>query len=521
MPIAVSSIDRVHFRSLPSLTSRSRRAVSDLGPLLAFRMAPLRRRAGARWVVLALSVVTLAIAIAPAFLPGAGTENDRALDFLLLLPTALAGFLLLASASAAASGGGRELIARDPAAIHPISPTTDHLGALLLAPLNIGWMIQAWALLAITSYAAGDREFLITAQVLIVVWLVTATAIAQVIAWSLEAARRVPHGVGGVRALTVAVIGVTLGLQLSGNLLDLFDQIPTRLIVIAMVVGNTPRFWLTLLTLLVVALLAIIIGAIPAHVASRRVPKDELSVETGRFPARAMPRSPLAGLVRTDRASVWRAVPMRRGLAVLAIGPGIVALLGNLPWSSMTILPGLVASGGALLFGVNSWCLDGRGGLWRESLPVDPRNVFDARTWVLGEFLLVASFVTIGLGAVRAGIPSLAEGTAIACTLAVVTVQVVAAGMRWSSQKPYAVDLRSARATPAPPLSMVGYSARLAISTTLTGLVFSALATLPDPKYSVLVAVPFLAWSGFRLLRTRAVWVDPVQRARIITTVAV
>ena len=38
----------------------------------------------------------------------------------------------------------------------------------------------------------------------------------------------------------------------------------------------------------------------------------------------------------------------------------------------MTILPGLVASGGALLFGVNAWCLDGRGLLWRENLPARP-----------------------------------------------------------------------------------------------------------------------------------------------------
>ena len=45
----------------------------------------------------------------------------------------------------------------------------------------------------------------------------------------------------------------------------------------------------------------------------------------------------------------------------------------------MTVLPGLVASGGALLFGVNAWCLDGRGALWRESLPVAPATVFTAR----------------------------------------------------------------------------------------------------------------------------------------------
>ena len=47
----------------------------------------------------------------------------------------------------------------------------------------------------------------------------------------------------------------------------------------------------------------------------------------------------------------------------------------------MTILPGLVASGGALLFGVNAWCLDARGVLWRESLPAGPRQVFAARAW--------------------------------------------------------------------------------------------------------------------------------------------
>ena len=80
---------------------------------------------------------------------------------------------------------------------------------------------------------------------------------------------------------------------------------------------------------------------------------------------------------------------MRRGMAVLAIAPGLVAIAGDLQWPTMTILPGLVASGGALLFGVNAWCLDGRGALWRESLPVGPRLVFAARAFVLGEFLLV------------------------------------------------------------------------------------------------------------------------------------
>ena len=67
---------------------------------------------------------------------------------------------------------------------------------------------------------------------------------------------------------------------------------------------------------------------------------------------------------------------------------------------------------------------------------------------------------------------------------------------------------------------MVGYSARLAVSTTLTGLVFSGLARVPDPEVSLLVAVPFLAWSLTRMLRTSRAWQDPAERARIVTTVA-
>ena len=76
-------------------------------------------------------------------------------------------------------------------------------------------------------------------------------------------------------------------------------------------------------------MVAVVLGAVPAHLAARRAPRDELRVESGNYPARPLPRSPFAGLVRTDRGSVWRAVPMRRGVAVLAIGPGLVALAGT------------------------------------------------------------------------------------------------------------------------------------------------------------------------------------------------
>jgi hypothetical protein len=97
---------------------------------------------------------------------------------------------------------------------------------------------------------------------------------------------------------------------------------------------------------------------------------------------------------------------------------------------------------------------------------------------------------------------------------------VVATSMRWSVRSPYAVDLRSARATPAPPVVMAGYSARLALRTTVVGLVFSGTSLAPDWRVPVLVAVPLLCWSGYRLARTADDWSDPVVRARVVAVVA-
>ncbi len=351
-------------------------------------------------------------------------------------------------------------------------------------------------------------------------WLAAATALAQVVAWTMEAVRRRRHGLLVVRGLGVILLGAAGWLHLQDRLTTLLDQVPTVWIMTGATDGLTWRWALTVLGALGLTVVATLLGVLPARLAARHAPRDEARVESETRAARPSPRSDLLALIRTDRSSVWRTVPMRRGLVVLAVGPGLVALVGHLSWPTLAILPGLVASGAALLFGVNAWCLDGRGGLWRESLPVQPGVVFGARTYVLVEFLVAASAVTILLGCLRAGVPTTAELAAVVCTLVVVTVQVASAAMRWSAQRPYAVDLRSARATPAPPSVMVGYSTRLAVSTTLTGVVFSGIARVPAWQVAVLVAVPCVAWSATRLVRTLARWRDPVQRARVVTAVA-
>jgi hypothetical protein len=496
----------------------ARRAVKDVGILFEFRRQAVRRRHLARVLSLIFVVITICSATVPAFLPGAAGP-DKAFQILIAIPSAMAGLLALTVASAIASGGGRELISRDQASPYPISPTTDHLGALVLAPLNIAWLVQSWTLLGAVAYATPGH-LLPRAQIVIVLWILFSTAVGQVLAWTMEAIRRGPFGIAITRGL-LALLGVTAGvIQVTGHTSKLLDRVPTLWVFVGALDGWTWRWVETVGLLAVGFVVAVVAGAFPAHWAARRMPRDETRMETNQCQPRPLPRSVLGVLIRTDRASVWRSVPMRRGILVLALGPGVVALFGDLQWEQRVILPGLVASGGALLFGVNAWCLDGRGALWRENLPAPPTTLFDARAWVLTEFLGVAALITVLVGALRAGVPDSEQLAALVATLVVVTLQVVGASLRWSLKHPYPVDLRSARATPAPPVAMVGYSARLATCTTVTGMVFMGCAHVPNWRLSLIIAIPCVLWSATRLLRTRRRWQDPVIRAQVVSAVA-
>jgi hypothetical protein len=492
-------------------------AVQDVAHLLHLRASTVRRRRTVIGVAVFL-LVTIGAATVPAYMPGAG-GGGYAFNMLLLLPSAFAGFQLLTLASAVASGGGRELVPRDQLVAYPVSPTTDHLGALLLAPLNIAWLLQCWLLLGSASYAVGSGLFapLVIGTFL---WVLAATAVGQVVAWAIEGLRRTTYGVAVVRTLALVGIATAGALQLTHRLGDVLDALPTRWLVSGLLDGFGWRWLLTMVVLVAILAVAVVLGAVPAHLTARLQPREELRVESGRYRARPTSSSDFGALLRVDRASVWRAVPMRRGLAVLAVGPGLVSLAGDLPWNQLTILPGLVASGGALLFGVNAWSLETRGALWRESLPVEPSTVFAARAWVLAEFLVAASGITLGLAVLRAGVPTASELAALLCTWLVVILQVLSASMRWSLRSPYSVDLRSARATPAPPVAMVGYSTKLAASTTVTSLVFSGLSQVNAWPLSVMIAAPFVGWSLVRLLQARDGWVEPVSRARVVMTVA-
>ena len=500
-----------------------RQSRADLGALLAFRRsalsAPARRRMSVTGSVVLL--LTAAAAIVPAYVPG-GFPRERSGQLIAILPSMCLGFLVLAVFTAVASAGGREIIPRDQAVAFPVSTTTDHFGALLLAPVNIAWLLQAWTLLGVTSYVLGPHR--LWASVLpVIVWILAATSVAQALGWVAEGVRRGPHGIAVFRGITGALALGGVALVATGNLSFVLDHSPTNRILVMVLDGAGGQWLPWAVGLVVIATLGVAAalgGAVPAGWALLRPMREELRLESGRHPARENVRSDLAMMLRIDRSAIWRSVPLRRGLMVLVLMPGVVAFAGQLEWRLLTVLPGLVASGGALLFGVNTWCLDGRGALWRDSLPVSPRMAFLSRGLVLLEVLLVSATATLLLAALRAGRPSAAEAVALLCATVVVCVQVVAAGMRWSIARPFSVDMRSARATPAPPVVMAGYSARLALSTTLTGLVFSGLAQVEDARFALATAVVMLFWSLWRLSRAERRWRDPVTRSRVVSIVA-
>ena len=223
-----------------------------------------------------------------------------------------------------------------------------------------------------------------------------------------------------------------------------------------------------------------------------------------------------------DRASIWRSTSLRRGLLVLALLPGLAAAAAALDWSTLVLLPGLVAAGAGLLFGVNAFCLDGPGMVWLDSLPARPAVAFWAKAIVIAEVCLLAVALTLLAGSIRVDgpPPTAVQAVALSACAVVTVLRVVSTCMRLSVTRPHRADLRGPRDTPAPPGVMAAYSARLAVSTTLLAVLFSATSTSSDWRFPALLAVPFVLLSVRHVLASARLWRNPAIRARVVHAVA-
>ena len=486
-----------------------------------------------RWQMVRAERVRVGLLVLAACVPGllcaaviAGqiAPRSRSFDVTVLGPTAFLGFAVLSLVAPLAAGGGNELFPPEQLVAYPIRPATHFFESLLVAPLNLAWMSQFVLLFGMTSFVTGPRPGLGLALVTTLVYVAMVTVAGQMVAWILIGARQSRLGRRAVWVLMAAIV-VTTVVVLQAHLgYRVLDNAPTRPAVAAVLAGGAHRYaaWGSGTAALGVILLACLWCGPRICAWALRRPGDRTRFRESRVERRRpMPPSTLATLIRVDRANVWRAAPLRRGLFVLAVLPGVVAAGAALRWDSLVLLPALVAAGAGLLYGVNMFCLDAGGATWLASLPGPPRLAVTAKTIVLGETIGGSCLVAAIAGSVRAAGPvTAADLVAMACCLVSCTAVVLATCLRLSIRTPHRADLRGHRDTPAPPAAMAVYSVRLATLTTLIGLLFALAAHERSFASALVLASGLVALSGLSMAQSFRRWDDPSVRSRVVAAVS-
>jgi hypothetical protein len=498
----------------------------QLRPLVGLRWRMVRSTAARRGFI-ALAAVVPVLCLVAAFV-GAAAPRGRNFDVLLLAPSAYLTVALLTLAAPLIAGGGQELFPTEQLDAYPVTARTHYLASLLLTPLNLAWTVQLIALVGLTTFVSetgpGEGLSVLTA----LVFVAALTLAGQAFAWFVVGvrqrvwARQLSWAVAGALAAAVAATALT------GHIAAVLNHAPTIWVVQGAVdgaAGGAPgayRNWATVTSILLAAAwVAYRLGLRSCIWSLRQSTRTGALSESRSLRRRAQAPSALRAHLAIDRASVWRSSSLRRGLLVLGILPGAVSALAGLEWPSLVMLPGLVAAGAGLLFGVNAFCLDGTGAVWLASLPGDVRVMFWAKAQVVAEVCTAAVVLAVIAGAPRTGRPPTAAEVAALVGCAVVSVsRVVATCMRLSLVRPHRAELRGPRDTPAPPGAMAAYSIRLAVSTTLVAVLFSGASQLDNWWLPAALVVPFLLFSARRLVGSTRLWMDPPLRARVVATVS-
>ena len=496
--------------------------MGQLGSLVGLRWRMVRSRRTRQGLLLLASSLPFLLVCAVVIgqsLP----RGQRLFDLLLLAPTVYLVFAVLALAAPLVAGGGNELFPEEQLVAYPIRPRTVFQSGLLVAPLNLAWTSQVVLLLGVTAAVAERGVLVVLAVLTCLAYVVLVTVAGQAVAWLVVGVRQRRTGRRATRALALLLAAASLAVMGSGAATGFLDRSPTTRVVIAAIQGSGGgyRRWLLVTgALVLLTWLAGRLGVRACAWALRRttpVGRPELAPVVRR-PARA---SVLAELVAVDVASVWRSTPLRRGLLVLAVLPGGVAMLADPTWASLALLPGLVAAGAGLLFGVNAFCLDGSGAVWVATMPHRPLLTLLAKVAVVAQTCLVAVLLALVLAGSQVGaLPTGPETVALLGSVVGSTLLVVATCARTSVERPHKADLRGPRDTPAPPATMAVYSLRLALVTTWPGLLFVAAGATGSWEAGALGLVIVGALALRSLVGTFRTWQNEAERSRVVTTVA-
>ena len=494
---------------------------SQLGPLLSLRWRMVRS-ARARSGFLALAAVTPVLCLLAAVAGRIAPDGARS-EVILLAPTALIPVAVLAVLAPLVAGGGSELFPDDHLTAYPVSSRTLYAASLMLTPLNLAWVTQVIGLVGLAAFLAERGPLLVLPVVTLLAYVLLVTIAGQATGWWLTGVRQRRAGRVITWALAAALVLCGVLVVSTGRLAAVLNNTPTTAVIVGALDGSAGawRPWiLTTGVLLALSALAHLLGARACDWALRQ-PGDATTHNGTSVTRRGPRRSARASLRATDRASVWRSPSLRRGLLMLGVLPGLIAAAAGLDWTSLVLLPALVAAGAGLLFGVNAFSLDGSGAVWLASNPGDPTTAFWCKAQVVVEACLVAMALTLAGGSVRADrSPTAAEVVAILACAGTTLLRVLATCMDLSVNRPHRADLRGPRDTPAPPGAMAAYSVRLAVTATLTGMLFSALSGLADWRWAAAVALPLGLLSLRRLMLSARKWSDPAVRARVVAAVA-
>lgn len=497
-------------------------AATQVRALLALRWQMVRAP-GARFAMCLGILAVLYLLVEVAQLAGGAVEPAALETARRVAPQAFLGFGLLAVIAPLTAGGGNEIVPPDRLVAFPVRPRTQFAGGLVLAPVNLVWVLQIFALVTVTALLTnGGRTWpgaLTTAS-----YIAAITALGQAFAWTVAGLRQSSRGRRSVVLAGSVLVAAVLTVVKTGAGPAVLAASPTRLIARAILAGARGDWlrWATttggLLLLLTLSLLA---GSQTCAWVLRR-PVDAGASRTGSgVRRRPTDRSALRTLIAVDRASAWRAAALKRGAIVLAVLPGIVAAGAAVPWESMIVLPGLVAAGAGLLFGVNAFCLDASGAVWLASLPHDPALLFRSKTWVLAETVIAGVGIAVVAGSLRSpGLPSPAEVVAIAVSAITCTAVVLASCMSLSVRHPHYAELHGPRDAVAPPGALTLASARLALPAGLVGVALEGASQTGRWEFPVLLAVPVAALCVLSLRRSARRWADPLARAGIVQVVS-
>ena len=440
-----------------------------------------------------------------------------------LAPQAFLGFGVLALIAPLTTGGGNEVVPTSQLVAYPIRARTVFLGGLALAPVNLVWVLQILALVAETTLLSLHGQVLAPA-VTTAVYIAALTALGQATAWLVVGLRQTRRGRQSVAFAGAGLLLAAVLVIRAGVLNDVLAYSPTHSVVRGLRAGADGRAgqWSTVtLSLIVLTAASLWLGERTCAWALRRpgdVGATRSSRDVRRRPAH---RSQLRMLVAMDRSSVWRAPALRRGGFVLGFLPTLGAAGAQVPWPSLMVLPGLIASGAGLLFGINAFCLDGSGSIFLASQPSDPVLQARAKAIVLAETVFGAVVIAAVGGSLRSpGSPTTAEVVGIVFSALACTATVVALCMASSVRRPHRADLNGPRDAVAPPGALTFASVRLAMPAALLGFSIEQSTRTGVWWSSAVIAVPVLGLCAWSLSRSLRLWSQPLVRARIVQVVS-